>query len=236
GKILLSGLFTALTPNGGASVIRNTLARLNSNGTVDIAFNTVPNLDVYAIALQADGKILIGGAFTFVNGGQFPRNFIARLNSDGTVDGGFNPNASNRVYAIAVQPDGKIVVGGGFSAFAPNGGPSVARSCIARLNSDGTVDNAFDPNADNFVITLALQADGKILVGGGFSTLTPNGGASLTRNCVARLNLDGTVDPAFDPNAPDGVSTVGIQADGKILIGGSFTNVGGQSRNLFARL
>ena len=95
---------------------------------------------------------------------------------------------------------------------------------------------AFDPKANNFVITLALQADGKILVGGGFSTLTPNGGTSVTRNCVARLNLDGTVDTAFDPNAPDGVSTVSIQADGKILIGGNFTSVGGQSRNLFARL
>jgi uncharacterized delta-60 repeat protein len=237
GKILLSGLFTALAPNGGGLVGRNTLARLNSDGTVDMAFNAVPNLDVYAIALQADGKILIGGAFTLINGGgQFARNFIARLNSDGTVDAGFNPNASNRVYVIAVQPDGKIVVGGGFGGFAPNGGASVARSCIARLNSDGTVDNAFDPSADNFVVTLALQADQKILVGGAFSTLTPNGGPSVTRNCVARLNLDGTVDTTFDPNAPDGVSTVGIQADGKILIGGSFANVGGQSRNLFARL
>ena len=92
-----------------------------------MAFNPVPNLDVYAIALQADGKILIGGAFTSINGGgQFARNFIARLNSDGTVDAGFNPNASNRVFAIAVQPDGKIVVGGAFGGFAPNGGASVA--------------------------------------------------------------------------------------------------------------
>ena len=200
GKILLTGFFIALAPNGGASVPRNTLARLNSNGTVDMAFNPVPNLDVYAIALQADGKILIGGAFTSINGGgQFARNFIGRLNSDGTVDAGFNPNASNRVSAIAVQPDGKIVVGGAFGGFAPNGGGSVARSYIARLNTDGTVDTTFNPNANNTVITLALQADGKVLIGGVFSTLTPNGGASVTRNFVARLNSDGTVDPGFDP-------------------------------------
>ncbi len=94
----------------------------------------------------------------------------------------------------------------------------------------------FNPNANNTVITLALQADGKILIGGVFSTLTPNGGASVTRNFVARLNSDGTVDPAFDPAPSDWVATVALQADGKILVGGSFDSIGGQSRHLFARL
>ena len=97
-----------------------------------MAFNAVPNLDVYAIALQADGKILIGGAFTSINGGgQFARNYIGRLNSDGTVDAGFNPNASNRVSAIAVQPDGKIVVGGAFS-----GTPTAADQSLAVTSRD----------------------------------------------------------------------------------------------------
>src|SRR5207247_5918696 len=180
GKILIGGSFTALAPNGGMSLPRIGLARLNSNGTVDPAFIGLPDTDVYTIALQADGKILIGGAFSMVT--TVARKYMARLNSDGTVDGAFNPNPSNRVYAIAVQSDGKIVVGGAFDGFAPSGGAPVARSAFARLNADGTVDSAFILNADNFVNILALQADGKILVGGGFSTLTPNGGAAVTRN------------------------------------------------------
>jgi uncharacterized delta-60 repeat protein len=238
GKILLGGFFTALAPNGGPSVARGYLVRLNADGTLDTAFNPSPNDYVSTLALQADGKILVGGRFTEFtpNGGtNIPRNRIARLNPDGTVDPVFDPNPNNRVMALTVQPDGKILAGGYFTAFAPFGGASVTRSNFARLNTDGTVDNAFSPNPDNEVSTIAVQANGKILIGGSFHSVSPNGGESQPRNSFARLNADGTVD-AFDPQPNNRVFTVALQSDGKILVGGTFDSIGGQARKSFARL
>jgi hypothetical protein len=82
------------------------------------------------------------------------------------------------------------------------------------------------------VLSLALQGDGKILVGGAsFSTL---GGQS--RNSIGRLNADGTVDTSFNPGADSAVSSLALQADGRILVGGYFTTLGGQSRNGIGRL
>ena len=71
---------------------------------------------------------------------------------------------------------------------------------------------------------MAVQADGKVLLGGPFTTLQPNGAASPTlRNRIARVNADGTLDASFDPNANNGVVCMAVQADGKVLLGGSFT-------------
>jgi uncharacterized delta-60 repeat protein len=241
GKILVGGFFNALAPNGGGSVTRHFITRLNTNGTVDTAFDPNANSPVLAINVQADGKILIGGLFTTLspNGGaSVTRNLIARLNMDGTLDASFDPNVinSNRVLAINVQADGKIIIGGDFTKLAPNGGPSFTRNRIARLNPDGTVDVSFNPNADNLVTTLALQADGKIIIGGDFTALAPNSGPTVTRNNIARLNPDSTLDRAFDPNASDHVFAVALQADGKVLAGGVFDSIGGQGHNRFSRL
>ena len=93
---------------------------------------------------------------------------------------GFNPGANGPVNALAVQADGKIVVGGGFTTLG-----EVARNRIARLNPAGTLDTAFDPGANNWVRALAVQADGKIVLGGDFTTL-----GGQTRNRIARLSSD----------------------------------------------
>jgi len=228
GKILIGGQFVTLAPNGGATVTRNCIARLNPNGTLDATFNPNASLEVTSIVTQADGKILIAGEFTTLspNGGAaITRNRIARLNADGTVDSAFDPNAQFDVYTIAVQGDGKILIGGVFAKLSPNGGPAVTRNRIARLNSDGTLDPSFDPNANSEVDSLVVQPDGKVLVGGLFTTFSPNGGAAVTRHNIARLNTDGTVDSSFNPNADAGVHCVVIQADGKILICGWFTSL-----------
>src|SRR5437016_9545398 len=95
--------------------------------------------------------------------------------------------------------------------------------------------DGFDPNANGTVSVVVVQPDGKILIGGDFTTLSPNGGAAVTRNRIARLNPDGTLD-AFNPNANGTVYAIAVQADGKILAGGTFTNIGGQTRNNIARL
>src|SRR5438270_5962689 len=96
--------------------------------------------------------------------------------------------------------------------------------------------DGFNPNANDTVRVVVVQPDGKILISGDFTTLSPNGGAAVTRNHIARLNPDGTLDIAFDPNADAAVQSIALQADGKILAGGDFTSIGGQTRNSMARL
>ena len=240
GKILVGGCFTTL---GGQT--RSYIGRLNADGTLDSAFNpraggAVDYLHVHSLALQADGKILVGGLFTTL-GGQ-TRNYLGRLNADGTLDSGFNPGAAGGSYpnvgSLAVQADGRILVGGSFTSL---GGQT--RNCLGRLNADGTLDGGFNPGAGDsppyppYVYSLALQADGKILVGGEFNTL---GGQS--RLSIGRLNADGTVDNGFNPGAGDSsldapyVNSLAVQADGKILVGGFFTALGGQSRTNVGRL
>jgi uncharacterized delta-60 repeat protein len=154
-----------------------------------------------------------------------------------SVVDGFDPNANDAVNAIVVQPDGKVLIGGDFITLSPNGGATVTRNHIARLNPDGTLDMAFDPNVDSAnssVFSIALQTDGKILVGGLFTSI---GGQA--RRHIARLNPDGTLDTAFDPS-PDGTDSrvvdIAVQTDGKILVGGVFTTIGGQTRSNLARV
>ena len=91
--------------------------------------------------------------------------------------------------------------------------------------------DGFDPNANGTVRAVVVQPDGKIIIGGDFTTVL-----GQTRNCIARLNPDGTLDTGFNPNADGGVYSIAVQSDGKVLAGGFFSTIGGQSRNLFARL
>src|SRR5207302_4780287 len=109
------------------------------------------------------------------------------------------------------------------------------RNFIARLDATTGLADSFNPNANGLVVSIAVQADGKILAGGGFNgSFTSIGGAP--RNYIARLDPATGQADSFDPNASAGVSAIAVQADGKILAGGGFTNIGGQTRNLFARL
>jgi uncharacterized delta-60 repeat protein len=227
GKILLGGDFTTLSPNGGAAITRNHIARLNPDGTLDTAFNPDANNTVYAIAVQADGKILVAGDFSGANsiGGQ-TRNRIARLDATTGFADSFDPNADGVVYSIAVQKDGKILAGG---VFANIGGQT--RNMIARLDATTGGADSFNPNASSHVYSIVVQTDGKILAGGAFTSI-----GGQTRNHIARLNPDGLLDAAFDPNANDSIFSIALQADSKILAGGSFSSIGGQTRNGIARL
>ena len=112
---------------------------------------------------------------------------------------GFDPNANGAVHVVVVQPDGKILIGGDFTSLSPNGGAAVTRNFIARLNPDGTLDTAFNPNANAAIDAIAVQADGKILVGGGFHG--PNSIGGQTRNYIARLDPTTGLADSFDPNA-----------------------------------
>ncbi|HEV2840292.1 MAG TPA: delta-60 repeat domain-containing protein [Chthoniobacterales bacterium] len=229
GKILTGGFFEGV---GGQQ--RNHIARLNSTTGLADSFDPNANNTVWSIALQADGKILAGGIFTNI-GGQV-RSRIARLEPTTGLADSFNPNASEPVEAIAVQADGKILVGGNFTTLAPNGGAAVTRNHIARLETDGRLDQTLNLGiVGTDVLATAIQPDGKILIGGSFSSVL-----GVPRNNIARLNTDGTVDTAFDPNATDeafpAVLSIAVQPDGKILVGGSFGTIGGQMRRSIARL
>jgi uncharacterized delta-60 repeat protein len=185
---------------------------------------------VMALAVQPDGKIVIGGYFTAVNG--ITRNGIARLNPNGTLDMTFDPGSGTDdwVMALAVQPDGKILIGGYFNSV--NG---VGRYGITRLHANGTLDTTFagGSGTNDGVMTLAVQPDGKILIGGYFTVV--NG---ISRSRIARLNSDGTLDTTFagGSGADDTVWTLGVQPDGKVLIGGYFHSVNGVQRNHMTRL
>jgi len=236
GKILIGGDFTTLSPNGGAPVTRNRIARLNPDGTLDTVFNPNANGIVRSIALQADGKILVGGSFNGANsiGGQ-TRNRIARLDATTGQADSFNPNAAGEVDVIAVQGDGKIVVGGDFNGANSIGGQT--RNRIARLDATTGLADSFDPNANGNVRSIAVQGDGKILVGGDFNGANSIGGQ--VRNYIARLDPTTGLTDSFDPNANNFVQSIAVQADGKILVGGGFNSansIGGQTRNFIARL
>lgn len=226
GKLVIGGAFTSYNDTA-----RRGVARLTTDGYLDLSFNpgAGANNAVYGLAIQADSKIVIGGDFTTYNG--ISRSRIARLNADGSLDGSFVPDFNDAVYAVAVQQDGKIVVSGAFTTV--NGTPC---NHIARFNTDGTLDAGFTPGnaTNNSIYAIALQPDGKIVIGGSFSLY--NG---TSRNGVARLNTDGLLDPAFNPGtgAIGGtVYSLAVQSDGKVLIGGYFTSYNGTARNYIARI
>jgi uncharacterized delta-60 repeat protein len=205
-------------------------------GSIDPTFDpgTGPDGAITSAAVQSDGRIFIGGEFTHYNGTAIPR--IARLMKDGSLDPSFDPgvgpdNSYGGILTIALQPDGKLLISGGFTSYD---GTSVHR--IARIESDGTLDATFDPGTgpgDYFVSAIALQPDGRLVVGGSFRSYD-----GVSRNRIARLNVDGSLDVTFDPGsgANDEVHTVSLDAVGRVLIGGVFTHFDGVPRRGIARL
>ncbi|MBA4149080.1 MAG: delta-60 repeat domain-containing protein [Verrucomicrobia bacterium] len=233
GKILVAGDFVEI-----AGSIRHRLARLNSDGTVDLTFNPgtiVQGGLIVDLARQSDGKVVIAGYFTHVDG--VARSYLARLNADASVDTSFNTGTgpNNQVTGLLLQSDGKIVISGNFTSV--NG---ISRSTLARLDTDGTLDTSFDPGtgiagSSSYISQMVQQGDGKIVIGGKFTSI--NG---QTRSGIARLNTNGSVDDTFAPSgvtlSSATVSDLVLQANGMIVICGGFNRVNGSSRTNLARL
>ena len=244
GRMLVAGFFSGIT-NG---VAFNGLLRLTSAGAVDASFarpltdatlGTASNAN--AVLVQADGRILLASRFRVTN--QTSEYRVARYESTGAIDASFlnttsytffngTNAAAGQLFALAQQPDGKLLVGGYFNQV--NG---AARYSVARLLLNGTLDPGFTPSVaiNSTVRTLAIQPNGRVLLGGSFNTAaTPTG----TRTNLARVLDNGQFDPSFgstvNPNSV--VRTVVVQPDGAIVVAGLFTSVAGQPRLGVARI
>jgi uncharacterized delta-60 repeat protein len=214
GKVLIVGEFPLV--NG---VARNSLARLNADGTLDTGFvpyfnSLAINQTILALGAQPDGKVIVGSYQGIV---------LRRLNADGSQDTSFTTtlHSSSVIYDLQILPNGQILIGGTFSFI---GETNFSRK-VARLNADGSVDATFNTAAFNGDVYKVLQqTDGKVLIGGTFNQI----GSSI-RGRFARLNTDGSLDGTFNPpgGANDFVADLDVQTDGKVVIGGNFTQLNG---------
>jgi uncharacterized delta-60 repeat protein len=260
GKILLGGS----CGDDGFANAKFCIARLNSDGTMDTSFGSsgdgklildIPTSDEdngYSLALQPDGKILLGGSCRISGAYQF---CIARFNSNGQLDTSFgsgngyvtqhissSPATNDYGNSLALQPDGKILLGGTCDH----------KFCIARFNSNGSLDTANFGSGNGYVIqnislstyeigsSLVLQPDGKILLGG---YCFVGGSAQF---CIARFNSDGSLDTTsfgsgngyviqdIGPDDDYGYS-LAIQPDAKILMIGNCINSSNYAEFCIAR-
>jgi uncharacterized delta-60 repeat protein/prepilin-type N-terminal cleavage/methylation domain-containing protein len=227
GKLVIGGFFTTYQ---GVSV--NKITRLNNDGTRDSSFNIGVgfNNPPASIIQQSDGKIVLGGDFTTYQG--VAANYIIRLNSDGSRDNTFNIGTgfNSSVMSIIQQSDGKIVIGGFFTTYQ-----GVSANGIIRLNADGSIDTSFNIGTgfNGTVNKVYQQSDGKIIIGGSFSTYQ-----GVSTNRITRLNSNGSQDNTF--NIGTGFNNVPYaviqQSDGKLVLGGTFTTYQGAGANYIIRL
>ncbi|MFD2785976.1 T9SS type A sorting domain-containing protein [Hymenobacter rubripertinctus] len=232
GRVLAGGNFRSST---GTSIVR-----LTSTGSYDPTFalspttNTDGLLTFSHMALQADGKLVVGGRLRAATGSSYTG--LVRYATNGSLDPTFSSSSFTtatgslfavRINTLTLQTDGKVLVGGSFAGF--NG---VGLSNLARLNPNGSLDTGFSPPASNGTVSsVAVQPNNRILVGGLFASPT-------TPANLARLLPDGSPDASFGATAvPNStVRAILTQPDGSLIIGGSFTSVSGQLSMALARL
>ncbi len=215
--------------------------RIKPDGDPDPSFNQLPDFEAHVMRVRPDDKIVAGG-FNVYGVALDLQPAIYLLDSDGQVNNSFAAYMSDlegEIFDIAIQPDGKIIVVGRFRSFNDEDA-----LCIVRLTPNGTTDNNFmnntpgiteDFSLGHYISNVELQADGKILISGVFSSI--NGSP---RWGVARLNSNGTLDCAFDPlDGPMGlyeVAGIAIQPDKKILLSGYFYDWESVERNGLVRI
>lgn len=231
--IYVAGSFTGNYNSLSASLNRFVL--LENDGDIDGSFDKVtslPSSTFYSIVKAIDGQVYLGGSFTAYD--LTPRGRLAKISSVGALDTSFlssgGVGANNAVLKVIPLPSGKSMIFGSFTTF---NGSSVNR--IARLNSDGSLDTTFNSigtGASSTIRTVIQLSDGSFIIGGDFTSY--NG---TTRNRVAKINADGSLNTSFNPNCTGGAVYSIIQdSNGKILIGGNFTTVGGISNIRLARI
>ncbi len=212
---------------------RRSVAVLLPNGQLDETFDpgTGANGPCRTVLVQPDGKAIIGGYFTKYNGAD--RQSIARINNDGTLDASFSPwpsGPNGTVYTTALQPDGKILIGGQFTDYS-----GTPRKSIARIDTWANLDNSFNPGAgfDGIINKIVVQPDGKIIAVGYYFV----GDVPYPRIC--RFNSNGSLDSTFTTNAnhfDKPTISAEFQTDGKLVVTGYFLNFNGVPTYQVARL
>lgn len=233
------------------------VARYNSDGTLDNSFGSGGFLttqigtstDVaYSLAIQSDGKIVVAG-YSRNSTGAYDFS-AARYNSDGSLDNNFSTDgvvmtdfSTNRDegHSVAIQTDGKIIIGG----WSSNSAGSLTSMGILRYNSNGTLDNTFSKDGlqtisftvQSEIRAIKIQPDGKILLGGIYYPGTYNDFA------IARIKTNGTLDSTFGSYGKlnngvgvnvDDLNAIDLQSDGKIIVSGT-AYVGSQWNFALAR-
>ena len=233
GSLIIGGTF-----NGVGSTWRPNLARMLLNGMPDESFGTTTGVPgaVYGLAQQADGKIIVAGEFSQVYG--VARQRLARLDPNGSVDSSFDPGSvvGSTLTSVAVQPDGKVLVGGGF--FTSN---AIAYLRLVRLMTNGAIDTSFSAaisegglvSSQPGIGPMVVQSSGSILIAGDFKKV--NG---VSRSRIARLRSDGSLDSSFDPGtgANGTILAMAPTTGDAVYIGGEFTQYDGVARARLARI
>ncbi|EJG01581.1 T9SS sorting signal type C domain-containing protein [Flavobacterium sp. F52] len=228
-KIIVAGAFTKYN---GSTLNNSRVVRLLPDGTKDNNFNIGLGADgtIEAIVVQSDGKILLGGHFKTFNAQPF--SGIVRLNPDGSIDSSFNiRNGFDKyVYAMALQSDQKIIVGGSFLTF-----DGISQKRIVRLNTDGSLDVTFESGtgfSKGDIRSILVQPDDRILIGGTFSGTYKNVASSR----LIRLMPSGVIDNSFTATLNNTLFDMKFTEDYKLLVGGNFNSVSGISKHRIARL
>jgi uncharacterized delta-60 repeat protein len=225
GDIALGGLFTEMAHSWCSNI-----AVVSSSGAFRYDLSGgVAGGGVAAIVWQ-EGRMFVGGSFLL------PRPHLARFLFDGALDPGFVPTPSGAVRALALQPDGSLLIGGDFTSLATTNFPAgKERLHLARVDGDGLLDD-FDPGAvgaDGYVAAVVMDPEGRILIGGSFESVPHPAGrpvegeTALPRRGAARLTLSGAVDATADPAPDAAVNAIALQPDGKFIIAGGFAGVKG---------
>ena len=222
GKIIAAGSFSKY--NGQAV---NKVIRLLPNGDLDSSFTigTNPNKSPDLLLLQTDGKILVSGDFDIFDG--IASSKLIRLNLNGSVDSSFSVGTgfSGPIYAMALQPDGRIVVGGSLG---------LSSKRILRLNTNGSQDSSFNSGSgfsNGTVRSIVIQTNGKILLGGSFSG--NYNGTTVKR--LVQILPDGNYDTTL-ALIPSGQLNSICLFQGGAVIAGDFSSVSGVTKNRMAKL
>ncbi len=228
GKIFVGGNFTSFNGIG-----LNYMTRLQSNGNLDPDFTplagphgiyTSYSPGVYTSFQQSDGKIVFAGNFDYYQYSTNVRGMINRIYTNASQDPSFDSDpgvdSGNVVNQSILLPNGDILICGEINFYNSYYG---AIGIVKILGSTGLPDTGFTPGL-SWINAMALQSNGKIIISGSFTNYW-----GTNRNYIARLNSNGTLDPSFDAgtNPQESITTMAVQNDGKILVGGTFTNFGG---------
>ncbi len=251
------GKVVAVGQSGVQSGATLLVARFTSSGALDGSFGSggvvtspaIPGaLDTgsvgRSVAIQPDGKIVVVGRVISSDASATDRILIERYNSNGSIDATFGTNGAVTAlatrlgdgYAVALQPDGKIIAAG--SADAAGSGGVTPRVAVVRLNSNGSLDSGFgaggidvvDLGAYSYALAAAVQADGKIVISGSQAP-----GLQVPNALIARLTASGALDPTFASGgayahqyavgaASSAFNALAIQGTGGIIAAGAATN------------